>query len=55
MLGPAAGQRGVELGPDEARHARTARFGARGSSPSILPDRFSSGRGVPFESPIFWR
>jgi dienelactone hydrolase len=29
MLGPAAGQRGVELGPDEARHARTARFGAR--------------------------
>jgi hypothetical protein len=29
MLGPAADQRGVELGPDEARHARAARFGAR--------------------------
>jgi hypothetical protein len=37
-------------GPSDA-----ARFGARGSSPSILPDRFSSGRGIPFESPVFWR
>ncbi|WP_284177707.1 hypothetical protein [Rhabdaerophilum sp. SD176] len=37
-------------GPSDA-----ARFGARGSSPSLLPDRFSSGRGIPFESPIFWR
>jgi hypothetical protein len=32
-----------------------ARFGARGSASNLLPDRFSSGRGIPFESPIFWR
>lgn len=33
----------------------TSRFGARGSSSTLLPDRFSSGRGISFESPIFAR
>lgn len=40
---------------DQQGSSDAARFGARGSSPSILPGRFESSRGIPFESPIFFR
>ncbi len=31
----------------------TGRFGARGSSSALLPDRFSAGRGFTVETPHF--
>lgn len=32
----------------------TRRFGSRGGDFGLLPDRFSAGRGIAFESPIWW-
>lgn len=40
---------------DTQGNADIGRFGARGSNNGLLPDRFESGRGFAFESPIFSR
>jgi hypothetical protein len=40
---------------DTQGHSDTTRFGARGASSTLLPDRFSSGRGISFDAPIFLR
>lgn len=39
---------------DLAGTSDTGRFGARGSSSSLLPDRFSAGRGFTVATPNFY-
>jgi hypothetical protein len=39
---------------DSMNYSDNSRFGSRGGDFGLLPDRFSSGRGFAFESPVWW-
>ncbi|MFN3481909.1 hypothetical protein [Rhabdaerophilum calidifontis] len=39
---------------DTMSFSDTGRFGSRGGDFGLLPDRFASGRGFAFESPVWW-
>jgi hypothetical protein len=39
---------------DSLSYTDRSRYGSRGGDFGLLPDRFSSGRGFAFESPVWW-